>query len=275
MRVFIAFLCVLVLGGSHGATAQDSTARDTTIRAIMPKDYGRRGFGFWGSGALTRNSNFAAIRQTLTTAGADPSSIGDYQQQYGFSLISETRRGYTESRFLYTTAGDERDENMASLTKQTRFYGFGLGIGYTWTLVNTRRFIVGPSLGYQFMWYRLAVKPQNARTIPLNAVVANPATFNTVRFRQGFYWEGYAALSAEVRVYWFKKLYDEIRFGARVGYQLPLVASRTWSYDDGRVPELPAFRSNMLFAQFGATFFAPARPAANRPDRTRRRGGAL
>ncbi len=126
------------------------------------------------------------------------------------------------------------------------------------------------------MWYRLAIKPQNSQNIPLGAVVANPAAYNTIRFRQGFYSELFAAVGADVRLYWFKKYYDEIRFGLRAGYQLPFLASRTWFYDDGQVPDLPAFRSNMLYIQYGFTFF-PARRLIGRTiqTRTNRRGGAL
>jgi hypothetical protein len=45
-------------------------------------------------------------------------------------------------------------------------------------MVNTRRFIVGPMLGYDFVWYRLALLPVDRTNVLLANIANNPAAYN-------------------------------------------------------------------------------------------------
>ncbi len=117
MKLLFSTLSLVLALGHQLVLAQDSTAQDTTRRSAN-RAYIRRGFGVWGRIGLTPNDNFAAIRQQLTAAGADASSIGDHQNQIGYSLVTDSRRGYSEVNFLYSMTPYVRQEKTVSLTKQ-------------------------------------------------------------------------------------------------------------------------------------------------------------
>ncbi|AQG81892.1 hypothetical protein [Spirosoma montaniterrae] len=119
---------------------------------------------------------------------------------------------------------------------------------------------MGHTLGYDIMWYRLALLPVQRNNVPLATVVNNPATFSVTNLHQGFNLNLHGAIGADVRLYWLRKVYEEIRLGGRVGYQLPfLLTDRKWALNDGSVADLPSFQPRLLYYQFGLTFFAKKR----------------
>lgn len=170
------------------------------------------------------------------------------------SLVRDNPKWMSESRFIGTlTTEDGPVVSMA--VRRGRLYGFGVGLSGMYKLINTRQFIVGPVVGYDVMLYRLSLLPVDRDNVLLANVAANPAAYNPVTFRQGFYLNLQGGIGGDIRVYWFKKTYDELRFGGRIGYQLPFLRNQKWEFNDGNVSDLPAFKANMLYYQFGLTLF--------------------
>ena len=233
------------------ATAQDSTRS-------------RFGFRSWGDISLLTNNSLHDIRDRMQQTGLDASGVGNRVYTTGFSFVRTSPKNTSETRLLLVNS-ENLDPASNQIDKRVTFYGYGFGTAFTRHLIYTKRFILGPTLGYDFMWYRLRILPQNSNNLAINNIVANPAFYNTVTFRQGFYWNLHAAISADYRFHWFKKYYDEFRLGARVGYQLPLVRTKNWRYGDGTVGDLPGFKSNNLFLQIGITAI-PARRSKRRSE---------
>lgn len=223
---------------------------------------GRVGIRAMGDIGLLANSSLAAIRQQLQQTGLDASGVGDRFSHVALSFARDYQKTYSEGRIVLVNS-DNIDPTASPVGKRVTFYGYGLGFSRTFKLINSQRFIVGPTVGYDFMWYRLRILPQNSQNLSLTNIVANPAYYNTIKLRQGFYMNIQAALGAEYKTGWLKKLYDELRIGVRVGYQLPLIRNDKWRYTDGVVGDVPGFKANMLFSQIGFTFISKARN--NRP----------
>lgn len=222
--------------------AQDSTRMGSKV-----------GFRAMGDIGLLSNNSLTAMRQQLQQTGLDASGVGDRFSNLVLSFVRDYPKNYSEFRLLLVNSDNIAPAN-SPIDKRVTFYGYGFGGSYTFKLINSQRFIVGPTLGYDFMWYRLRILAQNSQNLSLVNIVANPAYYNTVKLRQGFYMNIQAALGAEYKTGWFKKVYDECRIGVRVGYQLPLIRSDKWRYTDGVVGDVPGFKSNMLFSQIGFTF---------------------
>lgn len=239
----LCFIVTVLLLGHSPSYAQDTTAQRP--------DVSRFGWRVWFDMGLLENRSLNRIGQQLTDAGVAMPTSGNYLSNFGFSLVNDRRRSYGETRFLVATG--ESDTELAAPGRVARFYGFGLGALGTYKAVNTRRFIIGPGLGYDVMWYRLALQPPNPGNLPLGSIVANPAATGTIRFRQGFYVTLNGAVSADYRVYWFQRFYNEFRIGLRAGYQFPLLRSRSWYYGDGTVSDLSGFNASTLYGHFGLT----------------------
>lgn len=223
---------------------------------------GRVGIRAMGDIGLLKNNSLATIREQLHQTGLDASGVGDRFSTIALSFVRDYKKTYSEIRIGLVNS-DNIDPANSPIDKRVTFYGYGFGGSSTFKLINSQRFIVGPTVGYDFMWYRLRILPQNSQNLSLTNIVANPAYYNTIKLRQGFYMNVHAALGAEYKTGWFKKLYDELRIGVRVGYQLPLIRSDKWRYTDGVVGDVAGFKSNMLFSQIGFTFISKVRN--NRP----------
>ena len=213
----------------------------------------KTGLRVMGDIGLLKNNSLAAIRQQLQQTGLDASGVGDHFSTFVLSFVRDYPKTYSEFRLLLVNS-DNIDPTNSPIDKRVTFYGYGFGGSYTFKLINSQRFVVGPTVGYDFMWYRLRILPQNSQNLSITNIVANPAYYNTIKLRQGFYTNIQAAFGAEYKTGWFKKLYDDFRIGVRVGYQLPLIRNDKWRYTDGVVGDVPGFKSNMLFSQIGFTF---------------------
>lgn len=224
-----------------------SQAQDTTRRSMV-------GFRVSGEIGFRPNNSLLSIQQKLQQTNIDTKDIGSTFGNVVFSFVRDNRKYTGETRVLgmFTT---ENGPVVSPAVRRARLYGFGVGSSGTYKILNTRRFIVGPMLGYDIMWYRLSLLPVDRDNLLLANIANNPAAYNPVTFRQGFYLNLHGAIAADYRVYWLKKYYDEFRFGTRVGYQLPFMRNGPWAFNDGTVADLPGFQAKMLYYQFGISAF--------------------
>ncbi|WP_461052067.1 hypothetical protein [Spirosoma arcticum] len=229
-----------------------SQAQDTTRRSV-------RGLRFSVEVPLVDNTSLVRIQDKLLQTGLNADGVGSSFGNFVISLVRDNRKWMSETRFIGTLTTEDGPV-VSGAVRRGRLYGFGLGFTEMYRLINTRRFIVGPMLGYDIMWYRLSLLPVDRDNVLLANVAANPAIYNPVTFRQGLYVNLHGGVGADVRVYWFKKTYDELRFGARVGYQLPFLRNQQWEFNDGNVADLPAFKANLLYYQAGLTLFLKKQP---------------
>jgi hypothetical protein len=222
--------------------AQDTTRRSTVgFRACVE------------SGFLT-NKSLVSIQQKLQQTSINAEAVGDRVINMGFSFVRDWPKHTAETRFLFTGATNNGPV-MSPAIRRARFSGFGFGSSDTYKLINTRRLIAGPMVGYDIMWYQLSLLPVERNNLLLATVANNPAAYNPVTFRQGLQLNLHAAAAVDYRFYWFQKYYNEWRVGARVGYQLPVGRTRSWRINDGNMGDLPGFRANMLYYQFSVSFF--------------------
>jgi hypothetical protein len=235
-------IALLVMLTAVAVQAQDTTKRSTVgFRTSVE------------SGFLTNNS-LGSIQQKLQQTSIDAGAVGDRFINVGFSFVRDWPKHTTETRFLFmgaTTNGPV----VSPAIRRARLSGFGVGFADTYKLINTRRLVAGPMLGYDFMWYRLALLPVDRNNLSLATVANNPAAYNPVTFRQGLQLNLHAAAAVDYRFYWLPKYYKEWRAGARVGYQLPVGRSGPWRINDGTIGDLPGFRASMLYYQFSISVF--------------------
>lgn len=242
MRNKITVVALLVTLGSFASQAQDTTRRSVSgIRLSVEVP-------------LMDNTSLKRIQDKLLQTGLNADGVGSSFGNFVVSFLRDNPKWLNETRFIGTLTTEDGPVVSAAV-RRGRLYGFGLGFSGMYKAINTRRFIVGPVLGYDVMWYRLSLLPVDRDNVLLANVAANPAAYNPVTFRQGLYLNLHGGVGADVRVYWFKKAYDELRFGARVGYQLPFLRNQKWEFNDGSVADLPAFRANLLYYQAGLTLF--------------------
>jgi hypothetical protein len=230
-------------------------AQDTTRRSV-------RGFRLGAELGLLPNNSLTSIGQTLQQTSIDAGDVGNTFSNFVLSFVRDNRKYMAETRFV-GMGPTNNGPTVSPAVRRARLYGFGVGFSGTYKVVNTRRFIVGPMLGYDVMWYRLSLLPVDRDNLLLANVANNPAAYNPVTFRQGLYLNLHVAAAVDYRVYWFKRYYDEFRFGARVGYQLPFLRDGPWRFNDGTIGDLPGFQAKTLYFQFGFTFF-PKKPSAIR-----------
>lgn len=236
-------------------TSFASQAQDTTQRSMV-------GFKVSGEVGFRPNNSLLSIQQKLQQTSIDTKDFGNTLGNVVFSFVRDNRNYTGETRFVGTFTTEDGPV-VSPAVRRARLYGFGIGFSGTFKMINTRRFIVGPMLGYDIMWYRLSLLPVDRDNLLLANIANNPAAYNPVTFRQGLYVNLHGAVAADYRVYWLRKYYDEFRFGARVGYQLPTLRNGLWSFNDGTVGDLPGFQAKMLYYQFGITVFI------KKPSRTR------
>ena len=237
----------IIVGLLIGLVSLVSQAQDTTQRSM-------RGIRLSVEVPLMDNTSLVRIQDKLLQTGLNADNVGSSFGNFVISSVRDNRKWMSETRFIGTLTTEDGPV-VSGAVRRGRLYGFGLGFSGMYKAINTRRFIVGPVLGYDIMWYRLSLLPVDRDNVLLANVAANPAAYNPVTFRQGLYVNLHGGVGADVRVYWFKKTYDELRFGARVGYQLPFLRNRQWEFNDGSVADLPEFRANLLYYQAGLTLF--------------------
>lgn len=226
-------------------TASTAWAQDTTSRSVT-------GLRFSLEAGLQENKSLTIIQQQLRQANVDASAIGNVAGNIVLSFVRDKPRHVSETRFLGTLPLTD-GVSAGAPVRRASFYGLGFGFSDMYKLVDTRRFLVGPLLGFDFMWYRLSLLPLDRDNLSLANIANNPAAYSTVTFRQGSYINMHVAVAADYRVYWLKKLYNEFRFGARLGYQLPVLRNGPWRFNDGSLGDLTAFRATMPYLQLGIT----------------------
>ena len=245
---------IIVSGLFFLLTSFKGQAQDTTRRSMS-------GFRFAMEIPLTDNTSLKRIQDKLLQTGINADGVGSSFGNFVVAFVGDKPKLMSETRLIGTLTTEDGPV-VGGAVRRGRLYGFGFGFTELYKLVNTRRFIVGPTLGYDLMWYRLSLLPVDRDNVLLANVAANPAAYNPVRFRQGFYVNLQGAINADIRVYWLKEVFDELRFGGRVGYQLPFLWNKNWELNDGTVADLPAFRANMVYYQFGLTLFPKRQPKA-------------
>jgi hypothetical protein len=246
-KLLMGLLAILTAATVHG---QDTTKRSVT------------GFRFGIESGLLTNNSLIAIQQKLQQTNVDAKAVGDRLNNVTFSFVRDWPKHTAETRFLFTAASTN-GPTVSPAIRRARLSGFGVGFSDTYKLINTRRFIVGPMLGYDIMWYRLSLLPVDRDNLLLTNIANNPAAYNPITFRQGLYLNLHAAAAVDYRFHWFKKYYDEFRLGARVGYQLPFLREGRWRFNDGTIGDLPGLQAKMLYWQFSVSFF-PRKQAKTR-----------
>lgn len=237
----------LLIGLLATLTAVTGQAQDTTKRSVT-------GFRFGIESGLLTNNSLIAIQQKLQRTNVDAEAVGDRFSNITLSFMGDWPKHTAETRFLVTAASTNGPAVNPAI-RRARLSGFGVGFSDTYKLINTRRFIVGPILGYDIMSYRLSLLPVDRDNLSFATIANNPAAYNQITFRQGLYLNLHAAAAVDYRLYWFKKYYDEFRVGARVGYQLPFLREGQWQINDGTIGDLPGFQAKMLYCQFSVSFF--------------------
>lgn len=237
---------IIIASLLNGLISLAGQAQDTT----------RRSFGglrvSWELSSQ-RNNSLTSIGQTLQQTNIDSRNVGNTFGNFVFSFVRDNRKYTGETRLLGVMTTNEGPSVDAAI-RRARLYGFGFGASGTYKMISTRRFIVGPMLGYDIMWYRLSLLPVERNNVQLASIASNPAAYNPVTFRQRSL-NVHTAVAVDYRVYWFQKYYNELRFGARVGYQLPILREGQWRFNDGTVGDLPGFQAKMLYYQFGVAMF--------------------
>jgi len=76
--------------------------------------------------------------------------------------------------------------------------------------------MLGPGLGYDVSYYRLRIDAAAPSTVPIGAVLANPAAFQSVKLNGGALTLNFA-LTGGVKFNLFPKLYDGWQLNARLG----------------------------------------------------------
>ena len=246
MKSRIRAVSILLMLGSVTGYAQDTTRRSTA------------GLRFGVEVGLQRNNSLINMGQTLQQTNIDAREVGNTFGNFVFLFVRDNRNYTGETRLLGMTTVNQ-GPLVNSAIRRAQLYGFGLGASGIYKMVNTRRFIVGPMLGYDFVWYRLALLPVDRTNVLLANIANNPAAYNPVTFRQRSL-NLHAAGAVDYRMYWFQKYYNEFRFGAHVGYQLPILREGQWRFNDGTVSDLPGFQAKTLYYQFGISMF-PKEPS--------------
>ncbi len=238
---------ILVLAALVTLVSITTYAQDTTRHTMS-------GIRFSADMPITHNASLTRIQNKLVQTGLNADGVGDLIFNFAISSVRDGPKWMTETRLIGTLTSEDGPV-VGGAIQRGRLYGFGIGVSEMYKVISTRRFIAGVVGGYDAMWYRLSLLPVDRDNVLLANIARNPAVYNPIRFRHGSYLNLQGGIEANLRVYWFKKAYEEIRFGGRVGYQLPFLWNKQWELNDGTVADLPSFRANMLYYQFGLTFF--------------------
>ncbi|MCY7349396.1 MAG: hypothetical protein LH606_01840 [Cytophagaceae bacterium] len=119
---------------------------------------------------LLRNASLERLRDQLAPLGV--TLAGTSFAPFGLQFYRRERRSDTEVR-LWLLAGT--GGNTASNLRLARLGGFGIGLAMVPRLVNTRRWVLGPVLGYDIVRYGLRIgAPTLTNPVPIQNVLANP-----------------------------------------------------------------------------------------------------
>ena len=233
-HILIFLLIVSVLA----AKAQDSTDAVT---------YPRIGLRYGAELGTFANSRLAQMQQIMRRLDVDTRSLSTYPVSSWVGFVVEGKQATAEFRLIRSGSfsGDSPQMDVLNPVGRAKFYGVGAGVSVTAHWIRTRRFVAGPTVGYDMVWYRLDLLPVAKTNVPVANVVQNPPAYATTTFEQNANQNLHLAFGSDVRIHWYR----EVRFGMRVGYQLPIATSKQWALNDGTVGDLPAYRANMLYVQ--------------------------
>jgi len=240
--VFILACCLL----KHTLAAQNS---DTLHWPRYPQ-----GLGVFAEIGLLSNSSLERLRDQLAPLGVTLS--GTKATLTGLQVYRRQRRADVETR-LWVLMGSE--ENAADNRRLARLSGFGLGIAVVPRLVDTRRWLLGPVVGYDVVRHNLRIDaPNPSTTVPIQNILANPLTYQSQVLRgMGLTLNLGAAVGYRFKL--FPKWYDRWQLNARLGYHLPFVYSREWRFDQKTVGGLDGYRPNNLYLHVGLVTFPNVR----------------
>lgn len=208
------------------------------------------GLGFFTEIGLLNNASLQRVREQLAPLGV--TLTGTKANAFGFQVYRRERRADTELRFFFLGNSLEND---ATNQRQARLNGFGIGLAVVPRLVNTRRWVIGPVLGYDLLRYRLRIDAPTLGTgVPIQAVVANPLPYQSQVLRgNGLTFNVGAAMGYRFR--FLPKVYSGWQLNLRLGYHLPAIYSQDWKFDQKTVSGLEAYRPGNLYLHVGLVSF--------------------
>jgi hypothetical protein len=238
----IRYLLPLFTLLSLGASAQTPTA-DSLIRPLL-------GVHAWVDFGLNENQSLRQISSQLAPLGI--TQRGTRLSAFGASSYRRMRRHDGEFRLWGMSNNDEYVTDPA--VRGARIEGFGLGLLGTYRLVDTRRFMLGPGLGYDFQFYRLRIDAPTPGAVPIQTILSNPSAYESTRLN-GFGLTANLALTAGYKFKLFKRSYEYWQLTGRVGYHLPVLYTREWAFDQTPVTGLDAYRPSALYGSIGLIGF--------------------
>lgn len=243
MKRLLTLACCLL---THALAAQNS---DTLHWPRYPQ-----GLGVFAEIGLLNNPSLERLRDQLAPLGVTLS--GTKATPFGIQFYRRQRRADVETR-LWVLMGSE--ENAADNRRLARPGGYGIGLAVVPRLVDTRRVLLGPVLGYDVALYRLRIDAPNlSTTVPIQNLLANPLTYQSQVLRgMGLTLNLGAAVAYRFRL--FPKWYDRWQLNARLGYHVPFVYSREWRFDQKTVGGLDGYRPANLYLHVGLVTFPNVR----------------
>jgi hypothetical protein len=210
------------------------------------------GAHIWVDFGLVPNASLQRIAEQLAPLGITQQST--VFSTFGVSQYQRLKRHDGEFRFWRYENADLNVDNAARLSS---LQGWALGGLTTYRLVDTRRFMVGPGAGFDFQTYRLRIDGPTRGAAPIQSLLTNPAAYQSVRLN-GFALTAQAALTVGYKFRLFPKAYEFWQLNGRVGYHLPLLYTREWTFDGVPIADLDAYRPSALYGSVGIVGFLRA-----------------
>ncbi len=209
------------------------------------------GFRFAVDKGVATNTSLASMQAALQQLNVNTKQVGGFPMHSIAALLLDNKKSYGEIRFVSTrSSSDGYQEVNLNPVSRAKFYGYGFGFTGTRKIINTKRFIVGPTFGYDLMWYRLDFLSADYNNVPIKNVVQNQAAYTPTTLYDANM-TMHLAVDAEVRF----RIIREFQTGARFGYQFPLGTSKQWRLNDGTISDLATYRANMFFLQINLMYF--------------------
>lgn len=155
---------------------------------------------FCFEGSLTENASLQRLRDQLAPLGI--TLRGNRLQSIGFSSYRRFRRVDSEGRFWKF---DNEGVDISKAARAARLDGLSIGLLTTYRLVDTRRWMVGPGIGYDFVGYRLRIDAPVQSTVSIQNLLVNPAPYRSVNLYSGAL-TGNVALTAGYRFNLFRRM---------------------------------------------------------------------
>lgn len=238
MKTVLTLACCLL---TRALAAQNS---DTLHWPRYPQ-----GLGVFAEIGLLSNSSLERLRDQLVPLGVTLS--GTTATATGLQFYRRQRRADVETRLWMLTGSGEGTDNR----RMARLGGYGIGLAVIPRLVDTRRFLLGPVVGYDVALHRLRIDAPNlATTVPIQNILANPVTYQSQVLRgTGMTLNVGAAVGYRFKL--LPKWYDRWQLNARLGYHVPFVYSREWRFDQKTVGGLDGYRPANLYLHVGLVMF--------------------